>query len=522
MQANGKLSMDTTSFWRKTVKLPESEEQSGNYSVDVVVIGAGITGITTAYLLKKSGCRVALLERGSLGGFDTSNTSAHVTCVTDSRIHKLAKDFGKDTARAVWDAGRAAIDRIFENIRNEGIQCEFQWVPAYHHSSGSVDPEQERKKLNLDCHTANELGFPADFVASVPLYNAPGVRYAHQAIFHPLQYVGGLLQAIPGDGSYVFDNTESTEVVDEPLLVKTKGGNISCEFVVLATHNPLIGKSSLATATLFQTKLFLYTSYVIGAKIPPGVAPVACFWDTADPYSYLRVHRRGEIDYAILGGEDHKTGQNPEPSMAHERLEAELKRVIPSAQPDSRWSGQVIETPDGLPYIGEITDRQFVATGFAGNGMTFGTLGGMMAADAFLMRKNPWQEIFSVDRKVLKRGAWDYVKENKDYPYYMLRDWLGEGEGKSLEEVRQRQGKILHLDGKKVAAYRDEKGKLSLCSAICTHLKCIVAWNEAEKTWDCPCHGSRFSTAGEVLSGPAEEPLDRLDISAEKVVEHSA
>jgi Rieske Fe-S protein len=170
----------------------------------------------------------------------------------------------------------------------------------------------------------------------------------------------------------------------------------------------------------------------------------------------------------------------------------------------------VIETHDGLPFMGETAARQFTATGYGGNGMTFGTLGGMMAVDAALGRPNPWRDLFSVERKKLRGGTWDYIKENKDYPFYLVRDWLAPAEGHSLKDVARNQGKIIGVDGKKVAAYRDNDGKLSLCSPVCTHLKCIVGWNDAEQTWDCPCHGSRFKPTGEVISGPAEEPLEKL------------
>jgi Rieske Fe-S protein len=190
-----------------------------------------------------------------------------------------------------------------------------------------------------------------------------------------------------------------------------------------------------------------------------------------------------------------------------------LHKWIPKASVEHRWSGQVIETNDGLPFIGETAERQFVATGFGGNGMTFGTLAAMMAVDACLGRKNPWAELFSPHRKKL-RGTWHYFKENKDYPYYLVRNWVAGSEGKDLRTLKRSSGKILNLGGKKVAAYRDEKGIVTLCSPVCTHLKCIVGWNEVEQTWDCPCHGSRFKPTGEVLSGPAEQPLNRIAMPA--------
>jgi Rieske Fe-S protein len=225
--------------------------------------------------------------------------------------------------------------------------------------------------------------------------------------------------------------------------------------------------------------------------------------------------RHHGFDYAIFGGQDHKTGQETDTASAYQRLEEALRKIFPEAELDHRWSGQVIETPDGLPYMGETASRQFAATGFGGNGMTFGTLGAMMAVDAFLKRKNPWSDLFAIDRKEFK-AAWDYLKENKDYPYYFVRDWVGGTEGKSLSALKRNEGKILRLAGRKVAAFRDEHGKVSLCSPVCTHLKCIVAWNNAEKTWDCPCHGSRFKATGEVIAGPAEEDLEKLPLPENK------
>ncbi|PYI81033.1 MAG: hypothetical protein DME26_20570 [Verrucomicrobia bacterium] len=191
-------------------------------------------------------------------------------------------------------------------------------------------------------------------------------------------------------------------------------------------------------------------------------------------------------------------------------MEKTLRRFFPSAKVDHRWSGQVVETNDRVPLIGETSSQQFAATGFGGNGMTFGTLGAMMAVDAFSKRKNPWNHLLSPRRKKLKGGTLAYLRENKDYPFYLVRDRLGRAESKSLRSISRNTGRILNLDGKKVAGYRDEKGNVSLCSPICTHLGCIVAWNDAEQTWDCPCHGSRFKPTGEVLSGPAERNLEKI------------
>ena len=235
--------------------------------------------------------------------------------------------------------------------------------------------------------------------------------------------------------------------------------------------------------------------------------PDALFWDTADPYHFVRVEPHAGFDVVIFGGEDHKTGQVDDTNACFDRLERKVTNLLPRIEITHHWSGQVIETVDGLPYIGETAERQFAATGFSGNGMTFGTLGGMMAADYVVGTRNPWAELFDPSRKQIRGAAWDYVTENKDYPYYMIRDRFAGAEGRSLRAVKRGEGKLLDLNGKRVAAYRHVDGSTIVRSAICTHMGCEVTWNNAERTWDCPCHGSRFKTDGAVIAGPAESPL---------------
>lgn len=500
--------MKMTSPWIDTERSRFPSIKVG-VTVDVVIVGGGITGVTSAYLLKKAGLRVALLERGRCGGVDTSYTTAHLTCVTDLRLHQLVNAFGRDRARAVWEAGFAAMDQIAANIEAEGIICDFKWVPGYLFAAIN-GKEPDKESLKQDAALADILGFSAEFLEAVPYFAPPGIKFAHQAMFHPLKYLSGLLKTISGNGSYVFENSEAASFTEKPLSVKVRNQTIRCRYLVLATHNPLVGRSGLLSAALFQTKLFLYTSYALGAKLPNKLLPEALFWDTEEPYHYLRVNRKRGSDYVIFGGEDHKTGQEDDTEAPYTRLERKLREWIPKAVVDHRWSGQVIETNDGLPFIGEFVEAQFVATGFSGNGMTFGTLSGMMAVDALLGRQNPWVELFSPHRKKLLGGTWNYLKENKDYPYYLVRNRVASTEGKSLQAIKRGQGQILNLKGKKVAAYRDNQGKVTLCSPICTHLKCIVKWNPAERTWDCPCHGSRFNPTGEVMSGPAEADLEKL------------
>lgn len=501
---------DTTPYWSTSSTFPTFSRLEGDAEADVVVVGGGVTGLTAAYLLAKAGRRVVVLERGRCASADTGHTTAHLTMVTDARLSELVDRFGRPHAQAVWDAGLAAIATIDDIVREHAIDAGFAWVDGYLHAPRAGDA-QGRADLESDAQLAADLGFDAEFLAAVPLIGRPGVRFANQARIHPRRYLAGVAQALVARGGRIHEQSEVDEFRDDPRGVVANGHTVSCEDIVLATHNPLVGIGSLAGATLFQTKLALYTSYVIAGRVARGVVPDALWWDTADRYQYLRVEPHGDHDVVIFGGEDHKTGQHEDTEACYRRLEGQLRAAIPEISLTHRWSGQVIETPDGLPYIGESAEHQYSASGYAGNGMTFGTLAGLMISDAILGRANPWTELFEPGRKALTRGLWDYVKENVDYPYYMIRDRFAGADARTLREVGRGQGKVIERKGAKVAAYRDEAGAVTLRSATCTHMGCTVAWNTAERTWDCPCHGSRFTPAGEVISGPAESPLPPAD-----------
>jgi glycine/D-amino acid oxidase-like deaminating enzyme/nitrite reductase/ring-hydroxylating ferredoxin subunit len=501
-------------IWDET-ELPAFKPLSHDVDVDLAVIGAGVTGITAAWLLKQEGLRVALLDRRQVGGVDTGCTSAHLTAVLDADLTTLASRFGRARTQAIWDAGLAAIDQIDTLVQECAIECGFSRVAGYHHVAFDADDDttaKESERLHAEAALAEELGFDVEMMRSTPWMNSPGWRFDDQAIFNPRAYLKGLLRRIPGDGSIVCEHNHVT-FTDDAERLRCGNYTIRAPHILVATHNPLVGRQSAVSAAFFQTNLALYTTCVLAARVkkPADIVP-GLFWDTSKPYRYIRTYDDETGLTLIAGGEDYKTGQVSDTLKPFEELERWFKKLAPDAKVTHRWSGQVIETPDGLPFIGEVGSRQYVATGYGGNGLTFGTLAAMIVRDAITgATSNPWAELFDVNRSAIARGPFEYLRENIDYPYYLVRDRFRTF-SHHLRGIQRGHGRLVEIEGRLVAASRDTDGQLTLLSADCTHMGCRVNWNQAEGTWDCPCHGSRFQATGEVLAGPAERPLERIDL----------
>jgi len=478
--------------------------------VEVLVVGAGITGLTAAYLLARSGKRVAVVERERVGSGETGNTSAHLTQITDLRLTTIAARFGRDAARLAWEGGGLAIDLVESIVEREGIECGFMRVPGWL-CPPFFEPTDDGRALREDAELALEIGIQASYHPSMALDDRPGVAFADQALMHPLRYLEGLAAAGEAAGVTIIEHAEVSEVLQDPLVAVVNGENVACDDLLIATHVPIVGSTSLVQATLLQTKLYPHSSYVVGGVIDEAVAP-GLYEDTASPYHYLRVHEDARGRYAIFGGADHKTGTVTDTGERFAQVQSAFRRLFPSARIEARWSGQVIETNDGLPFIGQTAPHQYTATGFAGNGLTFGTLGALMMHDAVMGVENPWRALLDPDRKkVSPKVLATLVSQNLEYPFYFLADRLRRDRTSTVRALEPGDARVLTIGGKAVACHRTDAGELVKVSAVCTHMGCLVRWNASERTWDCPCHGSRFTPDGLVLGGPAETSLERMD-----------
>lgn len=478
---------------------------------DVVVVGGGITGLTAAYLLARSGRRVLVAERERIGAGETGNTSAHLTQITDLRLADLARRFGRDGARLACEGGGVALDLIESIVERESIDCDFARVPGWLCGPFLESETDESDSLRADAALADELGIAASFRLSNPVDGRPGLLVADQGIIHPLRYLDGLAAAAERAGATIVEHAEVSQVLQDPIVAVVNGENVACADVVIATHVPIVGSTDLARATLFQTKLYPYSSYVVGARIAERLA-AGLYEDTASPYRYLRVHRDDGGAYAIFGGADHKTGTVTDTAERFADVQRMLLQLLPSARIDSRWTGQVIETSDGLPFVGETAPHQYAATGYSGNGLTFGTLGALVMHDAITGVANPWRDLLDPDRKKASAKVLaTVVAENAKYPFYFLADRLRRNRSDDVRALKPGEGRVLTIGGKAVACSRSAHGELVKVSAVCTHMGCLVRWNVSQRTWDCPCHGSRFTHDGLVLGGPAESALERMD-----------
>lgn len=500
------------SYWHETAdglarRYPSLET---DIHVDVAILGGGITGLTAATLLKQAGQRVAVLEASHIGAGTTGFTSGHLDATTDLPLARMIFDFGAATAAAVTTATREAIDQIEARCRL-WPDCEFNRIPSYQFTESAAGLDALQKQ----CAAARKLGFNSWFTRDVPLpFTCVGaMQTANQGRFHSLRYLQHLAAAVHGDGCSVYENTSASRPHDGVCCrVESEGGAVTAKAVFVATHSPFLGISQL------DFRVFPYQSYVIAARVTNPVAD-ALYWDDAEPYHYIRLASPADPDLLLIGGADHKTGQ---PGDEREQL-AELEQYAADRFSvrgiEHQWSAQYHVPADGLPHVGRVpgSEHLFLATGFAGVGLTWGTVAGTLVARMILGQRHPLEEILDPGRLTLMASAKDMIAENLDVMRRFAVDRFTGHKPLADEEIPPGGGRVVTRHGRLIAIYHDPSGSLFRLSPVCTHAGCIVHWNQAERTWDCPCHGGRYSAQGQRFAGPPVE-----DLAPDRESKHSA
>ena len=512
------------SLWFASLVKPIAfEKLSKDIETDVLIVGGGISGLTTAYCLAKEGRKVTLVEDGYIGSGETGRTTAHLACALDDRYYDLEKTFDQPTAKLAAESHSAAIEWIANTVSQHNIDCHFKRVDGYLFSHPSDSPET----LQEEYEATQRAGLTTELLNSTPSiatdHAMECLKFPNQAQFHILLYMKGLADAFIQLGGKIFTETKAEDISKEGATAN--GYTIKANHIVVATNTPVNDWVAI------HTKQWPYRTYVIAAKIPKGKLPYALWWDTGDmdskwiskPYHYVRLEEYNEAyDMLISGGEDHRTGQADSEDIKEEDryaiLEEWTRKYFPAIETIAfKWSGQVMESVDSLAFIGKNPgdDNIYIITGDSGNGMTSGTLGGMIIKDIILGKENPWIDIYSPSRITLKTAG-DYLHEVGNM-VAQYADWFTPEDIKQADELMMGEGAIISSGIKKLAVYRNKNNDLLACTAVCPHLGGILQWNADEKTFDCPLHGSRFTVEGIVINGPATSDLKKAMIKDEQI-----
>ncbi len=497
----------SVSVWADT-DLPDCDS-SPEHETDVCIIGAGIAGLTTAFELARRGVRLTVLDDGPIGGGETGRTTAHLTSAVDDHYYKLEQLFGTGGAKLVAESHSTAINYIEAMVHARNIDCDFRRVDGY-----LIQPPDKRsdgdRTLERELAAAQRAGLECEMVnkAPLPFDTGPALRFARQAEFHPLKYLRGLAEGVLEMGAKIHTGVRVLSIEPgRPLRIQLSHDRTMLARVAIDASN-----GAFTSRLHLPLRQAAYRSYVVAFEVPNDLIPHALFWDTHDPYHYIRVARGlhgGEV--LIVGGNDHRVGQG-EPLEQWDDLERWTRNWIPAVGPVvERWSGQILEPADRLAHIGPSPDLEhvYVVSGDSGDGLTHGTIAGLMIPEMMHGKHPRWARVYDPKRSHL-HSAGTLLKEavQSSAPYT---DWLRGGDVRDLGDVPRGEGKIIRRGLHLIAAYCDERGEHHLRSATCPHLRGAVHWNSAEKTWDCPCHGSRFDPYGRVLNGPSAHDLSPLE-----------
>ncbi|MBK1438422.1 FAD-dependent oxidoreductase [Parapedobacter sp. ISTM3] len=469
---------------------------------DVLIAGGGITGLTTALLLQEAGIACVVAEAHHLGFGTTGGTTSHINTMLDTPYSTIESDFGAEGAELVGSAARAGRDLIARNVSTYQIACDFE----YKDGILFAQTEEEVAQLDKIYEASQRAGVAVERVATIPLPLPfmQAIKYTEQAQIHPLSYLYALADAFVKQGGVILEKTRVEDTVHKDGIhhVQTSAGVVRAQQLVYATHIP-------PGLNILHLRCAPYRSYVLGVQLSSSNYPSELAYDMQQPYHYFRSHHINGKPYLIVGGADHKTGHG-DPHAAFQDLEVYTRKHFHVSSIDYRWSAQYFEPADGLPYIGKLPggdENTYVATGFSGNGILMGSFSGLLLADLILGRESPYEKLFSPQRIKPIAGFANFVKENADVAYRFVADRVATERLEALVELAPDTGAVVNYDSKQIAVYKSAAGAVIALSPVCTHAGCIVTWNDAEKSWDCPCHGGRYDTNGRVLTGPPRKDL---------------
>ena len=510
------MSSVTGSLWLLDGERLERPRIEGDVRADVCVVGAGVAGLAVAYELPREGRSVVVLEAAHVAAGESGRTTAHFSNAIDDRYHAIERMHGEEAARLVAESHSRAIDRAVEIATEEGIECDLERLDGWLFAPAGEDASVLERELDA----ARRAGLADVSIATrapIAWDTGPALRFPDQMQLHPVRFLAGLARAIEARGGRVYGSSRVVEVDGRAGFARCEHGPVvRAEAFVVATNTPFIDR------TVIHTKQAPYQTYAIAAPVPQGAVPRGLYWDTLDPYHYVRLHTArgafGPRDLLIVGGEDHKTGQEDRPEERWRRLETWARTLFRElGEVEARWSGEVLEPVDGLAFIGRNpldSERVYVVTGDSGHGWTHGMIAGMLVRDLVLGRENGWAKLYDPARRTV-RALGEFARENANVARQYA-SWLARGDVDDPAEIAPGEGALVRRGLEVLAVHRAPDGALHAVSAVCTHLGCLVRWNRAESTWDCPCHGSRFDPQGRVVHGPASKVLAPKELGAER------
>ncbi|MBB5174157.1 FAD-dependent oxidoreductase [Texcoconibacillus texcoconensis] len=494
-------------YWREDIDIPTFSAMTEDQETEVAIIGGGITGITTAYLLMKEGVRVTLIEAGQLFNGTTGHTTAKVTAQHSLIYNELLSHLGHEQAKKYYEASSNALNFIQQTVEQQNIDCDFIKQDAYVYAT----TQQKAKQIEKEGQAYEVLGINGGLTSSLPIWLPieSAVVMHNQAQFHPLKYVKSLTEAFVDGGGKIYEQTTAVDLKKgtKPIITMRNGAKLTCDHVVSCSHFPFHDGIGFYFSRMYQER-----SYIVAVK-PKHEYAGGMYINAESPSRSLRSTPTSNGPLILVGGENHKTGQGINTMRHYEALASFAKETLNADDIVYRWSAQDLTTMDNIPYIGPLTSGDnniFVATGFRKWGMTNSTVAAQLLCDQVLNRENPYRDVFVPSRFHADPSVRKWISTNADVAGHFVAGKVGMKD-RHPEDLRLGEGAHVNVHGKKAAGYRDEDGKLHLLDATCTHMGCEVEWNEAERSWDCPCHGSRFNIDGEVLNEPADKPLAKIE-----------